>query len=135
MSKTLALDYGRRAERQRPEEPDVDPQVRFCERGRSRERSLLDPGVPAPPERTCSQNSAPPERGTTQNGTLKGCQTEAQDEHNRELTQESSPRAATNRGLNIAIDLVNPDLAPPRGALLGCNPFRGCESCEHVRSV
>ncbi len=47
MSKTLALDYGRRAERQRPEEPDVDPQVRFCERGRSRERSLLDPGVRA----------------------------------------------------------------------------------------
>src|SRR5258708_35163228 len=46
---TLALDYGRRAERQRPEEPDVDPQVRFCERGRSRERSLLDPGV------TCTQ--------------------------------------------------------------------------------
>jgi hypothetical protein len=31
---TLALDYGRRAERQLPEEPDVDPQVRFCERDR-----------------------------------------------------------------------------------------------------
>ena len=47
MSMTLALDYGRRAERQRPEEPDVDPQVRFCERGRSRGRSLLDPRAPA----------------------------------------------------------------------------------------
>jgi hypothetical protein len=44
---TLALDYGRRAERQRPEEPDVDPQVRFCERDRSRGRSLLDPVVRA----------------------------------------------------------------------------------------
>ncbi len=44
---TLALDYGRRAERQRPEEPDVDPQVRFCERGRSQERSLLDPNASA----------------------------------------------------------------------------------------
>src|SRR5260221_11334132 len=60
---TLALDYGKkkRAERQRPEEPDVDPQVRFCERGRSRERSLLDPVVEhrdttgkAPPKKDCT---------------------------------------------------------------------------------
>jgi hypothetical protein len=51
---TQALDYGKRAERQRSEEPDVDPQVRFCERGRPRGRSLLDPVVSAegaqPPE-------------------------------------------------------------------------------------
>ena len=32
----------------RPEEPDVDPQVRFCERGRSRGRPLLDPGAVRP---------------------------------------------------------------------------------------
>jgi len=42
---TPALDYGKRAERQRPEEPDVDPQVRFCERGRPGGRSLLDPNA------------------------------------------------------------------------------------------
>ena len=61
MSKTLALDYGRRAERQRPEEPDVDPQVRFCERGRSRERSLLDPGVRALTRSDVLAELAPPE--------------------------------------------------------------------------
>src|SRR5215212_12166683 len=44
---TQALDYGRRAERQRSEEPDVDPQVRFCERGRPLGRSLLDPTASA----------------------------------------------------------------------------------------
>ena len=44
---TQALDYGRRAERQRSEEPDVDPQVRFCERGRPPGRSLLDPTASA----------------------------------------------------------------------------------------
>src|SRR6266849_242077 len=49
---TSALDYGRRAERQRPEEPDVDPQVRFCERGRSKGRPLLDP--------VASEERAPP---------------------------------------------------------------------------
>jgi len=47
VSMTQALDYGRRAERQRSEEPDVDPQVRFCERGRPPGRSLLDPTASA----------------------------------------------------------------------------------------
>src|SRR5260221_5954700 len=60
---TLALDYGKkkRAERQRPEEPDVDPQVRFCERGRSRERSLLDPVV----EHRDTTGKAPLKKGCT----------------------------------------------------------------------
>ncbi len=58
---TPALDYGKRAERQRPEEPDVDPQVRFCERGRPGGRSLLDPGVTRPRVGRASK-VRPPER-------------------------------------------------------------------------
>ena len=54
---TQALDYGKRAERQRSEEPDVDPQVRFCERGRPRGRSLLDPVVRA-------EGAQPPDQST-----------------------------------------------------------------------
>jgi hypothetical protein len=69
---TLALDYGRRAERQRPEEPDVDPQVRFCERGRPGGRSLLDPGVRASNRSNVLAEPSTPGKVIPSNFTLKG---------------------------------------------------------------
>ena len=135
MSKTLALDYGRRAERQRPEEPDVDPQVRFCERGRSRERSLLDPGVRMPADRGCSQNRTPGYQGS-RNCTLKGCQTDPCYRHMYVFMcsiKNRLPFIETDRGtrLNTIRDTCGErDLPPLQGGISGCNASGGAGSAS-----
>src|SRR6266446_8627320 len=69
---------------------------------------------------TRTRKTRTPGKRCTKESTLKGV---------TEGPLPSTRMNATPSGADIH------DLGPLQGPILGCNAFRGCASCEHVRSV